>query len=60
MSAQDLLKQIYGCKVEDEKGVVYSVVDIRKCGLEYYIGIEAGGYVNYVSLTRYDSLISVA
>ena len=60
MSTQDLLKEIYGCKVEDERGVVYRVVDIRKFGYEYFIGIEAGGYVNYVSLTRYDSLISVA
>ena len=60
MSAQELLKNIYGCKVENENGTVFRVVDVRKSSGEYFIGIEAGGYVNYVTLDRYDTLISVA
>ena len=60
MTANELLKNIYGCKVQNENGTVFRVVDIRKQGYEYFIGVEAGGYVNYLTLTRYDELTSVA
>ena len=60
--AAAILKQIKGCKVEDNKGNRYSIVDV-KCfnGLVSLIGLEnADGVVKYASENVFKEMASVA
>ena len=62
IKAKYILKQIKGCKVEDDYGNRYSIVDV-KCfnGLVSLIGLEnADGVVKYASENVFKEMASVA
>ena len=63
MKAKDILKQIKGCKVEDNKGNQYEVADI-KCfnGQVSFIGLKdiPTGLIQYATLDCYMEMASIA
>ena len=61
--ASVILEQIKGCKVEDNKGNQYSVVDVKVFnGLVSTIGLKdvPTGFIKYASFDAYMGMASVA
>ena len=63
MKAKNILKQIKGCKVEDNKGNQYEIADV-KCfnGQVYSIGLKdiPTGFIKYATLDCYMEMASIA
>ena len=63
MKAKSILNAIQGCKVEDNKGNQYSIVDVKVFnGLVSTIGLKdvPTGFIKYASFDAYMEMFSVA
>ena len=54
-----MLREIQGCKVQDDNGVKYTIVDMINFG-EVRIGLaQASGDVKYVGCKEFNSMASI-
>ena len=62
MTAQSILKQIKGCKVEDDNNNRYEVVDVKVFnGMVSFIGLkDSDGVIKYASENCYMQMADVA
>lgn len=59
MTMQQWFNEVKGSKVEDSKGDIFTVVDVRKVNEEYYIGLlPIGGPVVYTNRYTYTNTYS--
>ena len=61
MTAQSILKQIKGCKVEDDNNNCYEVVDVKVFnGMVSFIGLkDSDGIIKYASENCYMQMADV-